>query len=161
MIIREATPYDKQEIIALYKRSQAATGLPDPAVVLPQQLGTRLYSREALARYVAVEDRLIVGHGLIERANPDHLAEWQNATDADSAQLIELGGAFVESSKIGRGIWSALLLHRITVVRSMGATPVSVTWSVNEHVKKRFREIGGTEIAQKTTQDGDVSIFTL
>lgn len=161
MIIREATLNDKLEIISLYKRSQLATGLPDPALIPPEELGDRLYARNAIGRYVAVDDQAIVGHGLIEPANQDHLSEWQRAIGASQSELIELGAAFVEPSKTGNGIWSALLAYRLDIVRRMGAIPVSVTWSVNEHVKSHFIKLGGNEIAQKITDAGDISIFVL
>ena len=161
MIIRKATPRDKSEIVALYKRSQMATGLPNPAFIPPERLGSSLYARDAVCRYVAVEDNVIVGHALIERANPGHLEEWVKATDARSEDLVELGGAFVEPSRAGTGIWSALLAYRLGVVRDMGAIPVSVTWSVNEHVKKHFKSLGGKEITQKETDGGTISLFIL
>ena len=161
MEIRPAKIKEKDEIVALYKRSQYITGLPDPKFVPPDRLGDRLYARNAIGRFVATETGSIVGHGLIETANPDHLPEWLAAVGDSTQELIELGGAFVEPSKIGQGIWSMLLRYRIDVVRSMGALPVSVTWSVNTHVKRRFLQLGGIEVVEKQMEAGTISLFIL
>lgn len=161
MIIREAHPADRGQIVALHEKSQQATGLPNPAIVPPTELGDRLYARDAINRYVAVDQESIIGHGLIEHPNPEHLAQWREATINDERPLVELGGAFVDPSRIGEGVWSTLLFHRLYVVRSMGAIPVSVTWSVNHHVRNHFKEIGGMEIAQKKVGDSEISLFIL
>lgn len=161
MKIREAVPSDKEEIVALYKRSQESTGIPNPAFKPPEILGTYLYSRNAIGRYVVAEEGNIIGHGLIEVANPEHVGDWNVANGHKQQEIIELGGAFVDPSKSGRGVWSSLLIHRLEIVRSLGALPVSVTWSSNEHVKKRFIELGGREVGQKVTKEGEISLFVL
>lgn len=159
MNIREATPSDQGEIIALYKRSQQATGLPDPVVVPPEQLGARLYARQAIGRYVAISAGRIEGHGLIEHPNPEHLEEWREASENKNAQFIELGGAFVDPAKFGRGVWSSLLEYRLDRARDLGAVPVSVTWASNDHVMRGFECLGGGEISRKTTAMGAVSLY--
>lgn len=157
MIIREANPGDKQEIVTLYRLSQHMSGIPDPDKISPEELGFKLYSRDAIERYVAIDEDKIVGHGMIESPNPDHLADWQGV--APNADFIELGGAFVDPSKIGRGIWSSLLAHRLHTVRAMGSIPVSVTWSINHHVKQHFEKIGGSLVSEKQTEAGNICLY--
>ncbi|TAK89126.1 GNAT family N-acetyltransferase [Patescibacteria group bacterium] len=159
MEVREATPKDRRAIVDLYKRSQVATHIPDPNFIPPEELSNYLYARNAIIRYVATEGNEIVGHGLIEHANPEHISEWRLATQAQENSFIELGGAFVDPARMGRGIWSLLLERRLHAVRQLGAIPVSVTWSASEHVKNHFVKVGGREIAQKETGAGSVSLF--
>lgn len=161
MIIREAIETEKAEIVALYRSSQIATGIPSPELVPSSELGAKLYQRDAIKRYISIEDHRIIGHGIIEEPNPDHLSDWQQAVNNYDATFIELGAAFVDPSKFGRGIWSSLLTHRLHVVRSLGAIPVSVTWTSNLHVRKHFEKNGGTEITQKETRAGNISLFLL
>ncbi len=159
MEIRLARPDDRDEIVSMYERSQEATGLPYPQHVPKMELGKRLYARAAIHRYVAVDKQKIVGHGLIEYANQSHITEWQAALDYPTAPLLEMGGAFVEPTLGRLGIWTALLSHRIDVIRDTGATPVSVTWAQNEHVKKKFITFGGIITCRKPTAHGDVDLF--
>ncbi len=157
MIVREAMACERDEIVALYESSQRATGLPDPRVVPPQELGEKLYARRAIGRYVAADASGIHGHGLIEPANPEHMNEWHAA--AGGATFIELGGAFVDPERSGEGIWSELLAYRLNIVRSLGAVPVSVTWASNAHVMRGFERSGGRELARKTAALGAISIY--
>lgn len=149
MIIREAYETDKAEIIALYQNSQNVTGLPSPMLIPPSELGDRLYQRNAIKRYVSIEHEKIIGHGMIETPNPEHLEDWQDAINDDNVEFIELGAAFVDPSKFGRGIWSALLTHRLRVVRSMGAIPVSVTWTSNLHVQNTLKNMAEQRLLKK------------
>lgn len=159
MEIRVASLRDKDEIVSMYERSQLVTGLPDPQYVPANELGDRLYSRHAIERYVAIDESQIVGHGLIELANPIHEDAWRRVLGDDTSRLIEMGGAFVEP-KLGRlGIWSALLLHRITIIRELGGVPVSATWVENEHVKSRFTKYGGLSAGRQTTPKGEVDLY--
>ena len=70
-----------------------------------------------------------------------------------------MGGAFVEPKLRRLGIWTALLLHRIEVIREMDAIPVTATWSINDHVKRKFEVFGGIHAGHQTTQNGDVDLF--
>lgn len=159
MIIREALPAEKSEIINLHERSQAATGLPNPLIIPPGELGSRLYAREAIKRYVATEAGIILGHGLIELPNDEHVSKWQEALNSPAGKLIEIGGAFVDPDLSGRGIWTGLLLHRLTEIRKLSATPVTATWSHNEHVKRVFKKHGGIYAGTQDTQQGAVDLF--
>lgn len=159
MEIREADLSDKDEIISLFEQSQRATGLPDPSRIASSQLGDYLYTRHAIERYVAVEAGRIVGHGLIEHPNPDNEADWRKALDDTLSELVELGGAFVNPAMGGRGIWSALLSHRLEIIRTSGSFPVAATWSSNEHVKRTFFRHGAVFAARKATPHGGVDLF--
>jgi GNAT superfamily N-acetyltransferase len=142
-------------------RSQEATGLPDPRFISPDELGNHLYARHALERCVAIEMGRIVGHALVELPNPEHLDIWRSGLDTTQSEvMLELGGAFVAPSLARSGIWSALLRHRLELVRTQYAsTPVTATWSQNEHVKRKFIQLGGKEVGEKITDGGTVSLF--
>ena len=70
-----------------------------------------------------------------------------------------MGAAFVEPALSGRGIWTALLHHRIKAIRETSAYPVTATWSVNEHVKRTFRSHGGMYATRQSTPLGEVDLF--
>lgn len=159
MEIRCADELDQAEISALYRRSQAATGLPDPDLLPPGSLGNRLYSRNAIERYVAVQAGSIVGHALIEPANAVQEQKWREAIDDADIRLLEIGGAFVEPQRFGTGIGTELLLHSIDRVRQLRARPVSATWSSNEHVKRTFQKHGGKCAGVQATPLGEVALF--
>ncbi len=159
MLIRSASLSDAGEIISLLERSQHATGLPNPAYTPPETLGVTLYQRDAIERFVAVEAGQIVGHALIERSNPAHEANWRQALHGDLSPLIEMGGAFVEPTLSGRGIWTALLKYRMSRIRALDACPVTATWNTNGHVKRRFLELGGVSAGEVVTPRGVVDLF--
>lgn len=159
MEIRAATSRDRNEIVSMYVRSQSDTGLPDPLHIPSTELGDRLYARHAIERYVAEDGGQIIGHGLIEQPNPANENIWRNALGSSTEPLIEMGGAFVEPRLGRQGIWSSLLLHRIEVIRSNGAIPVTATWSLNDHVKRRLEVYGGMKAGSQRTQHGDVDLF--
>jgi GNAT superfamily N-acetyltransferase len=159
MEIRAADLKDKAEIIALYERSQFATSLPNPALIPPAELGQRLYDRQAIERFVAIEGGRIVGHAMIEEPNSEHEEIWRQALDNTCDALVEMGAAFVEPALSGQGIWSSLLLHRIILIRKAGAHPVTATWDTNEHVKRTFKSYGGINAGRQTTPLGEVALF--
>ncbi len=159
MNIRVAVDADRDDIIALYKRSQAMTGIPNPEVYPPSSLGDELYSRDAIERYVAVADENIVGHGIIEHPNPLSLDGWRRGIDDSDARLVEFGAAFVEPSLRRSGIYTELLNHRLAVIRELGAIPVSATWSQNEHVQRKFVSAGGRKVARQRIAAGELCLF--
>lgn len=159
MEIRVASPSDQNEIISLYARSQAATELPNPIFIPQKELGQHLYARKAMERYVTTEAGKIIGHALIEPPNPAHVTTWRQAVDDSNVELIEMGGAFVEPTLSGRGIWTALLLHRIEIIRRQSAVPVTATWAQNEHVKRTLLTHGGVDAGVGPTPLGEVRLF--
>ncbi len=160
MEIRKAKRSDRAEIVRLYQRSQAATLLPNPAIYPPNELGKLLYARKAIERYVAVMAGRIVGHGMIEEPNPEHMPVWRKGVNASkNVRLIELGGAFVDPALSGRGIWRSLLVYRLNDVRERGAVPVCGTWSQNKHVKRTLLQFGATEVGTQQTPAGEVTLF--
>lgn len=103
MEIRSAKPDDRAEIVALYKKVQAATGIPDPRYVPPDTLEGRIYQERSLNQYVAVVEDRISGHGMIELADPGHLDTWLAGLPiSHHGRLLELGGAFVDPEQSGR-----------------------------------------------------------
>ncbi|NCU37819.1 hypothetical protein EOL96_02035 [Candidatus Saccharibacteria bacterium] len=161
MQIRKAESGDRNEIVDLYIRSQEATGLPDPDFLPVNKLGDHLYARHALERCVAIDMGRIVGHALVELPNPEHLKIWRNGLSAEQAdKILELGGAFVEPTLGRAGIWTALLIHRLDLVRAKYENiPVSATWTCNDHVKKRFAKLGGKKVGEQLTGGGPVSLY--
>ena len=159
MIIREASFIDKPEVINLLIRSQLATGVPDPIVFPSQELGARLYAREAVKRYVATGADRIVGHAMIEKPNEDNIAKWRSALRHDMNDLLEMGGDFVDPNFSKQGIWTDLLRHRLRVIRHIGAIPVTATWSFNDHVKKVYLSHGAVAAGTQNTKNGDVDLF--
>jgi GNAT superfamily N-acetyltransferase len=156
--IRPVIENDREEIVSLYRQSQEATGIPDPSFIPPDDLGNHLFSRKAITRYVAVEFGSILGYAHIEEPNPEHIEQWSKETNNPS--LIELGGAFVDPERTGKGIWKALLIHRLHIVsKELNAQAVSCTWLQNEHVKRTFIAYGGREIGQKLTPGGIICLF--
>lgn len=160
MEIRKAEVIDRIEIVELYQKSQAASGIPNPFYNPPSELGQKLYDRKAIERYVAVEAGRIVGHGLIEEPNSENISLWLTGISNKNIPLMELGGDFVDPNYSKLGIWTALIIHRLNyVVERLDSIPVSATWSQNEHVKRTFRKLGGTEVAIKAVPEGEVSLF--
>lgn len=159
MEIRIAKESDRLNIIALYERSQLATGLPDPAFTPQSELGMRLYQRHAITRLVAIEAGQIVGHAMIEEPNSDHEAVWRIGLQDTGKPLIEMGAGFVDPTFFGQGIWTSLLRHRLQIIRARGAYPVTATWSRNEHVKRTFLANGGIAAGRQVTPFGDVDLF--
>lgn len=94
------------------KKSQAATGTPDPEFFPPYTLENWIYAPRVLERFVAEQDGRIVGHALIEESNPDDLPLWRQNLPP-GFKLLELGGAFVDPDLMGQGIWTQLLEHRL------------------------------------------------
>ena len=159
MEIRVASESDRSEIVDLYRRSQAATGIPNPDVYSPELLGDELYSRNAIERYVATSQGEIVGHGLIEHPNPLSVSFWKSGIDDEQSDMIEFGGAFVDPSQMRKGIYTELLNHRLRVIRELGAVPVSATWGQNVHVQKKFISAGGREVAKLQIAAGELRLF--
>ena len=159
MEIRVASESDRSEIVDLYRRSQAATGIPNPDVYPPELLGEELYARNAIERYVATSQGQIVGHGLIEHPNPLSISFWRRGIDDYESNMIELGGAFVEPSHMRNGIYTELFIHRLSVIRKLGAVPVSATWGQNLHVQKIFISAGGKEVARQQIAAGELRLF--
>lgn len=161
MIIREALIDDKERIIALYRKSQEATNLPNPKHFPPKTLGMKLYERKVVKRYVAEEKGVIIGHGMVELPNPENIQVWSRIIGDKNSTLLEIGGAFVDPERSGEGVWTKLLQHRIDYVKSIGAVPVSATWSSNDHVKRTFYKIGGVEAGTRKLKIGSISLFVL
>ena len=159
MKIRIALESDRSEIVNLYQRSQAATGIPNPDFYPSESLGDELYSRDAIERYVTTSQGKIIGHGLIEHPNPLSLSLWKNGIKEHEAELIELGGAFVDPTLIRNGIYTELLHYRLNIIRKLGAIPVSATWAQNIHVQKIFTTAGGREVARQQIQAGELRLF--
>lgn len=159
MEIRIADLADKTEIITLYERSQNATGIPDPTLIPPGELGQKLYERHAFHRYIAIEAGRIVGHALTEEPNPAHAEKWRYALQESDDPLVEMGGAFVDPTLSGKGIWTGLLKHSIDVIGKSGAHPVTATWSTNEHVKRTLLSQGGINAGRQFTPLGSVDLF--
>lgn len=159
MEIRVADRADKDEIVSLYQLSQLATGLPSPEYAPAHELGQRLYGREVLERYVALENGKIVGHGHIENPNPQHIPKWQTALNEEGQILMELGGAFVHPESSRHGIWTALLKARLERTRRLGAVPVSATWVQNSHVINKFVALGGQSAGYDDVIGGRVALF--
>lgn len=159
MDIRIANAEDKDEIVKLYQRVQSITGIPNPAYVSPDELEGRIYSERAIERYALRHDGKIAGHGLIEHPDPGHEDIWRAALSDSSQTLIELGGAFVDPNLKGLGLWTALLEHRLNIIKRLKAVPVSATWSQNTHVMRTFQRYGGKEVGQQQIPAGKVSLF--
>lgn len=159
MEIRIAQESDRPEIVDLYQRSQAATGIPNPAVYPSDLLGDELYSRDAIERYVATDDGNIVGHGLIEHPNPLSIFLWKSGIEDKEADLVEFGGAFVDPTQLRNGIYTELLHHRLDIIRKLGAVPVSATWGQNVHVQNKFIAAGGREVARQQIAAGELCLF--
>lgn len=160
MEIRKAHDSDRPEIVELYLKSQAATGIPNPTFNPPGELGQKLYDRNAIARFVAIEAGRIVGHGLIQEPNPENTEFWLMGIKDKNIPLIELGADFVDPDYMRRGIWTALLLHRLNyVVETFDSVPVSATWEQNHHVKRSFLKHGGTVVGLKAVREGMVRLF--
>lgn len=159
MEIRVALDSDKPEIVDLYRRSQAATGIPNPNVYPADRLGEELYARDAIERYVATSNGQIIGHGLIEHPNPLSISLWKNGLKEEQSNLIEFGGAFVDPRIMRNGVYTELLNHRLRVIRELGAIPVSATWIQNVHVQKKFISVGGREVARQEIAAGIVCLF--
>ncbi len=156
--LRQATSADKAEILALSHKSQAATGMPDPTIIPPEQLESWIYTPRVRERFVAIRSGRIVGHAVIEEPNPGDLPIWRQSAPK-GAKLLELGGAFVDPNLAKQGIWTKLLEHRLQLIRDQGAVPVSATWMQNEHVKRVFKAHGGTEIAVAPPDAPIISLF--
>lgn len=160
METRKATKIDRFEIVELYQKSQAISGIPNPIYFPPSELGQKLYDRKAIERFVAIEAGRIVGHGLIETPNPENISQWITGVNNIHIPLVELGADFVDPDYSRQGIWTALLTHRLNFVREqLESIPVSATWNQNEHVKKTFRKFGGIEVATKAVPEGKISLF--
>ena len=160
MDIQIADAKDKDEIVKLYQRVQSITGIPNPAYVSPHDLEGRIYSERAIERYTIRHCGSIAGHGLIERPDPGHEEIWRAGLPSNSStELIELGGAFVDPDFKGLGLWTALLEHRLNVIKDLNAVPVSATWIQNVHVMRTFQRYGGEEVGQQQLPAGRVSLF--
>ncbi len=158
--IRLAEPQEKPEIVALYQLSQADSGIPDPVVYPPATLGEDLFGRQTLERFVAVADDKIVGHGITEIPNPLSVAIWrQGLAQPTTKPLIEFGAGFVHPEYTRRGIHAALLVHRLQIIRDLGAVPVSTTWLQNVHVQKNFLAHGGREVGRQEIKAGTLCLF--
>ena len=106
----------------------------------------------------------VVGHLLIEPANPEHVPAWRAAlgSEYDQRRLIEIGGAFVDPAHFNQGIFSQLLRHAITQISSeYGAIPVFATWSDNAQVIHRLRSLGAVYAGNAQVLGGQVELFAL
>jgi GNAT superfamily N-acetyltransferase len=159
MIVREAIEVDRPKIIDLYKQSQDATGLPNPSLLPPDRLEQYLYERAAVKRLVALNDNDIVGHCLVETANPRHELKWRSALQESTLSLLEIGGAFVKPQVMYSGIGTMLLEHALKLVKEIPAQPVSATWSSNMHVKRMFLRHAAKYVGDDETTMGVVSLF--
>ena len=159
LTIRPAEERDRPELIRLYELSQQATGIPNPAVIAPSELGRRLYQRQAVRRLVAERAGKLIGHGLVELPNPDNIPDWLNGSARKPEHLLELGGAFVHPEHSGQGVWTTLLERRLEYVRSITKTAVAATWSQNTHVMRRFDQFGGTHLGSRNVKGGNIELF--
>lgn len=160
MDIQIAEAADKDEIVRLYKKVQATTGIPNPEYVSPDDLEGRIYSERAIERYTVRHRGMIAGHGLIEHPDPGHMDLWRAGMSSHTGDaIVELGGAFVDPDLKGLGMWTALLEYRLNVIKKLDAVPVSATWIQNEHVKRTFLKYGGEEVGQQQLPAGRVSLF--
>jgi hypothetical protein len=160
MLIRPATETDRPIIVDIYRKSQAATGIPNPEYFPPDQLEEYLYGRDAIERLVAEVSGKVVCHTLIENPNPKHIEKWQaGLEDKSKPKLLELGGSFVDPDFSKQGIWGGLFYYSILLARLNQAVPVSVTWAQNDHVKRKFISFGGREVGTHTTLAGDLNLF--
>src|SRR5258706_16029349 len=84
--LRQAVPEDWLQVVDLYKRSQVATGKPDPSVYPPEQLEEMLRNRRTVERWLAVlpwPDGSIVGHGIIEELSEADMKLWEPILEPD------------------------------------------------------------------------------
>jgi len=160
MEIRRAVASDRNEIVELYLKSQAATGIPNPTFNPPDELGQKLYNRHAIERFVAIEAGRIVGHGLIQEPNPDNIDSWLSRSVDKNIRIIELGAGFVDPDYTKLGIWTALLIHRLNYVdEGFDSVPVSATWDKNKHIINSFRQFGGYDVELKAVPEGMLRLF--
>ncbi len=106
----------------------------------------------------------VVGHLLIEPANPEHEPAWRAAlgSEYDQRHLIEIGGAFVDPVHFNQGIFSQLLRHAITQISSeYGAIPVFATWSDNPAVIHKLGSLGAVHAGSARVPGGQVELFAL
>lgn len=157
VLIRTATAYDREQSVALYKKSQAATG--HPQFIPAEFLEHRLYEGPVVKRYVAERHGIILGHGLVERPNPHNVDDWTYGTDLTKDDLLELGRAFVDPDHAGEGIGTRLLEVRLKFITDAGKVAVAATWFDNVHVMRMFERLGGVNVGDKSVTDGIISMY--
>ncbi|MES2876536.1 MAG: GNAT family N-acetyltransferase [Patescibacteria group bacterium] len=157
--IRNATELDRAEIVGVYQLSQLATCLPDAAACPPHLLGDRLYDRLAVRRYVAESIGRIIGHGLVEFPNTQHIPTWLHGTRHKPEHLLELGGAFVHPAFSGEGVWTSLLERRLEYVNEISKVAVAATWSQNDHVMRVFESHGAVHVGDTAAAGGEISLY--
>lgn len=146
------------EIAELYQLSQDATG--EPRFVPRELLGQRLHDASVISGYTAeLANRTVIGHGLIERANPQHVAQWTQDTELGKYGLFEISRAFVHPDYARRGVWTELVRHRLEIARMVGTTAVASVDTGRPYLARTLSSMGGTYVGDKPVADGIVSLF--
>lgn len=155
--VRQATAEDLPAITALAEKSARVTGLPP---LPPAEVAPRLLAREAMYRLVACDlQGRIVGHGMLETPNPDHMDLWTEVTGPGT--LAEIGGGFTEPDLRGRGIGALLMEEALRVCRQKKWTPVAVIWSKNLAVQQAALDrYGAVHAGSVDSEFGSLDLMT-
>lgn len=146
------------EIAELYGLSQEATG--EPRFVPREFLGQRLRDASVIMGYSAeLDNEAVIGHALIERANPLFVPEWTQDTSLDMYDLYELGRAFVHPDYVRNGVWTELVRHRLEVTRMVGVIAVAAIDLRQPYLAGTLESLGGIHVGNKPFADGVAALY--
>ncbi len=168
--ITEAAPrdQDRERVVELCVKSQRLTDIPDPEIFAPEELEQHLYDERDTAHLLAIDQKTlaVVGHVAVRQPNPDHIDEWLRGIPRRSrkeANLLELGGLFIDPHFAFRGIGTALSAQGLENIRrttSRRGFPVAATWADKPFARKIVTGLGGKELNTKDAVGGPVTLWT-
>lgn len=160
--IRERQPSDFPALIEVLGAQQAGSGYPH-RWPLPFPTEEFLARPGELGAWVAVVDGEIAGHVATTDVASNWMAEhWAAALGRPGNELAEISILFVDHTRAGSGIGSALLDHAVSQIRSLGREPVLDVvgedthagqfyrrrkWKVAGHVRPEWLPDGAPEVA--------------
>jgi GNAT superfamily N-acetyltransferase len=147
--IRPRRPEDLSALVDVLAAQQSRTGYPQ-RWPLPFPVEEFLHRPAQLEAWVADLDGAVVGHVAAATVQPGEMATvWSAGAGRPVAGLAEVSVLFVDHTRAGRGVGSALLATAVEFIRGSGRTPVldvvqETTNAVRLYERKGWQVVGET-----------------
>jgi GNAT superfamily N-acetyltransferase len=159
--IRTALDSDRKDIARIYGYTRGVCFYKTTPVSSLNGLEAELYDvAEPIERLVAIEDGRIVGQGVI--AEPDDIAleALSHTPELQSGiRLIDMSQGFMDPLYNRRGIWTALLLHRIQLIKSLQAIPTFEVDTCHNYMENALVDKGAEKVSTRKTSMGMRALY--
>ena len=159
--VRPALDSDRKDIVRIYGYNQGVRFSNGTPLSSLSGLEAAVYHKpDPVERLVALEDGRIVGQGTI--LEPDNVClEALSHTPAlqSGIRLIDMSQGFMDPLYNRRGIWTALLLHRIELIKSLQAIPTFEIDTCYDYMGNALVDKGAEKVSTRKTSMGMRALY--